>query len=367
MKRLASLVSLLLALMLVASACTTDEEGTENNESTEEGASEETTEGEDEETSGGEASGDVEDCQEGTLTISGSSTVEPVTASVADKYVAACGDGAEITVDGPGTTDGFDLFCQGQTDINDASRAIKDEEVAACEEAGVDVVELKVALDGIAVMTNPANDIECLSFVDLYALLGDQSEGFENWNDADALGEKLGSDVAPYPEAPLEISAPGTESGTYASMIEIVLEEVVEGAGGNEDAPIRTDYSGQADDNLIIEGITGSDSSLGWVGFAFATANADTVKILDVSAEPGGDCVAPTPETINDNSYPVSRALYIYVDKAKMADNPLLGSFVDYYLNDAYSDSVVNAFDEGQGYIELAEIEDTRSEWEAAK
>ncbi len=360
MKRLASVVSLLVALMLVASACTSEE------------TPEETSDDSSESSSGGESSeaapaGDVEDCQEGTLTISGSSTVEPVTASVADKYVAACGDGAEITVDGPGTSDGFDLFCQGQIDINDASRAIKEEEAAECADAGVDVLELKIALDGIAVMTNPANEIECVSFVDLYALLGDQSENFEKWSDADALGAELGSDLAPYPDADLEISAPGTESGTYASMIEIVLEEVVEEAGGNEDSPIRTDYSGQADDNLIIEGITGSESSLGWVGFAFAQANADAVKILEVSAEPGGDCVSPTPETINDNSYPVSRALYIYVDKAKMADNPLLGSFVDYYLNDAYSDSVVNAFDEGQGYIELAEIEETRSQWEAAK
>ncbi len=342
MKRLVTMASLFLTLMLVASAC----------------AGEEST---------STPAGDVEGCQEGTLVISGSSTVEPVTASVADKYVAACGNGADISVDGPGTSDGFDLFCQGKTDINDASREIKEEELTECDAAGVEVVELKIALDGIAVMTNPANDIECVSFVDLYALLGDQSEGFEKWSDANDLGAQLGSEVAPYPDADLEISAPGTESGTYASMIEIVLEEVVEEAGGNEDEPIRLDYAGQSDDNLIIEGITGSESSLGWVGYAFAQANADSVKVLEVSKEPGGDCVAPTPETINDNSYPVSRALYIYVDKAKMADNPLLGSFVDYYLNGAYSDSVINAFDEGQGYIELAEIEETRTQWEAAK
>ncbi len=216
-------------------------------------------------------------------------------------------------------------------------------------------IELLIAYDGISVMTNPANiAVECLSFVDLYSLLGGSSEGFGNWSDANDLAAELGSDVAPYPDAALEISGPGTESGTYDSFIEIVLEgigEEVEGEGGTF---IRTDFSGNADDNVIIEGIAGSDTSLGWVGFAFAEENLDRIKEIAVAPEPGAECVLPTVETIADGSYPVSRGLYIYVNNEKLASNPALAGFVDFYLNDGYTESVTKAFGES-GYVTLPE------------
>ena len=349
-KHLAKLVGLLLALTFVAAACTTDS----SEESTDAG-------------SGETASGDVS-CAAGNINVSGSSTVEPVSRRAAELYEDICAD-TVITVDGPGTGDGFKLFCDGETDISDASRAIKESEADTCAENGVEFTEIKVAFDGIAVMTSPNNDaVECLSFVDLYALLGGQSEGFETWSDASDLGAGLGSDLAPYPDAPLVISAPGTESGTYDSFLEIVLEGIGEEEEGEDGQFIRQDFSGNADDNVIIEGIAGADTSLGWVGFAFAAENADRVKTIAVSAEPGGECVEPTVDTIADGSYPVSRSLYIYVNNAKASENPALAGYVDFYLGDGYTESVTKAFGES-GYVELPadQLAEVQAAWEAAK
>ena len=118
--------------------------------------------------------------------------MQPISSRVGE-LLEDCGSGVAATVDGPGTGDGFELFCAGETDISDASRPIDEEELAACEDAGIEFIELKVGIDGISVLTNPANEIECLSFADLYALVGPESEGFENWSDAQDLATELGS------------------------------------------------------------------------------------------------------------------------------------------------------------------------------
>ncbi len=331
--KLLKMLGLALAFTLVAAACGGGDS---------DGASD----------SGPESAGSVENCGAGDINISGSSTVEPISTRVAELYEEVCPD-TFVTVDGPGTGDGFKLFCSGETDISDASRQIKDSEAEDCAAAGIDFTEFLVAFDGIAIMTNPANEaVSCLAFADLYALLGGQSEGFDSWSDASDLGASLGSTVAPYPDAPLDISAPGTESGTYDSFLEIVLEGIGEEEEGEDGAFIRTDFSGNADDNVIIEGITGSDTSLGWVGFAFAEENADRVKVLEISEEAGGDCVAPTVETIADSSYPVSRGLYIYANNERLDSNPALRGYLEFYFGDGYNESVTKAFGES-GYVAL--------------
>lgn len=301
----------------------------------------------------------------GSVVISGSSTVEPISSIVAEDFAAST-EGFDYTVDGPGTGDGFALFCEGETDISDASRPIKDEEAAACEENGISFVELKVGIDGISVLTSPANDaVSCLSYLDLYALLGPESQGFESWSDANdlagelagELGEEYGAVHAPYPDAPLEVTAPGEESGTYDSFLELVFEGIAEARG--TDPVARPDYTASADDNVIIEGIAGTDTSLGWVGFAFYEENADTVTALEVD---GGDgCVAPTAETIASNEYPISRDLFIYVNIDNAAENATLAEFVDYYL----SDEGIAAVEEA-GYVQLTPdaLEETRAAWE---
>lgn len=274
---------------------------------------------------------------DGEIFVSGSSTVEPITNAVAEAYAAENAE-FQYTVEGPGTGDGFALFCAGETDISDASRAISEEEAALCEEAGVEYVELLVAYDGLSVITSADNsEIECLSFLDLYALLGPESEGFASWSDANDLaaeleaefGDELGASNAPYPDVALDVTAPGEESGTYDSFVEIVFEDVAEARG--VDAVARIDYTASANDNVIVEGITGSATSLGWVGLAFAN-EAGGVKLLEID---GGDgCVAPSDETVADESYPISRPLFIYPSLTAVEGNPALAAFVDYYVAD---------------------------------
>ena len=276
---------------------------------------------------------------EGEIFVSGSSTVEPITNAVAEAF-AADNSGFQYTVEGPGTGDGFALFCNGETDISDASRAISEEEIALCEEAGVEYVELLVAYDGLSVITSEENEVSCLSFLDLYALLGPESEGFANWSDANdlaaeleaELGDEFGATNAPYPDASLDITAPGEESGTYDSFVEIVFGNIAEARGTDEVS--RIDYTASANDNVIVEGIASSPSSLGWVGLAFA-GEAEGLKSLDIDG--GGGCVTPSEETVADESYPISRPLFIYPSIAAVDENPAVAPFVDYYVSEGLS------------------------------
>jgi phosphate transport system substrate-binding protein len=265
--------------------------------------------------------------------------VAPITTRVAEKFKEKQ-SGVNINVDGPGTGDGFVLFCKGETDISDASRAIKKAEADACKAAGIEFIELKVAIDGMAVMTHPSNSaMTCLSLADLYALIGPEAKGFKKWSDASALGKELGSKVT-YPTANLDIYGPGEESGTYDSFVELVVESIGKKrleAGKikkGDEKTTRPDYSSSGDDNIIIQGIEGSKTSLGWVGIAYASEQGDKVKKLQLSKEPGGTCVDPTDENISSAKYPLARYLYIYVNAAKEKSNPAIGAFVDYFLND---------------------------------
>jgi len=298
----------------------------------------------------------------GEISVSGSSTVEPISTGVAEAFAAA-NPGFTYTVEGPGTGDGFKKFCAGETDISDASRKIKDEEAATCQAAGIEYVELKIAYDGMTVMTSPSNTaITCLSFPDLYALIGPESTGFAKWSDAAALAKELGSNTV-FPDAPLAITGPGEESGTFDSFVELAITPIA--TAREKDKTTRPDYTASANDNAIIEGVAGSDTSLGWVGFAFAQENADKVTELQVSKEANGTCVAPTVETISDGSYPLARSLYIYVNKAKAAANPAVVAFVDYYLAEGTISTVL----ETVPYVNLPAdtLTESRTAWDAVK
>ena len=274
----------------------------------------------------------------GEIFVSGSSTVEPISIAAGNTF----GDMAPrvaITVEGPGTGDGFAKFCAGETDISDASRPINEEEQATCADAGIEFIELKVGIDGLSVITSAEDtEIECLSFVDLYALLGPDAVGIDNWSDASANADEyaatvtdLGAVHTPYPDAELTVTAPGEESGTFDSFVELVIAEVGE-VLGVEDANVRVDYTASPNDNVIIEGVAANPTSLGWVGFAYVEENLDVVKPLQVDG--GGGCVEPSAETIASGEYPIARDLFIYVNAAKAAENPALSAFVDYYVNE---------------------------------
>jgi len=325
---------LLLALVLVAVACGGDDstDGTDGND--------------------GGSSGSIE--------VSGSSTVEPISARVGAAFDAA-NTGVATSVEGPGTGDGFARFCNGETDISDASRAIKESEAENCAANGIEYVELHIATDGISVITSPANDVvSCLDFNDMYALVGPESEGFDTWADANDLAADLGAGHAPYPDASLDITAPGEESGTYDTFVELVIEDVADER--NAEAATRVDYSAEANDQVIVNNISSNDTSFGWVGFAFFEENQDVLRAIEVD---GGDgCVAPTTETIASFEYPLSRPLYIYVKTNDLSAKPELVDFVDFYLSSDGLQAVADA-----GYVQLptADWEATVAAWEAAK
>jgi phosphate transport system substrate-binding protein len=296
----------------------------------------------------------------GKLFISGSSTVEPITGLVAELFNEENPDVA-INVEGPGTGDGFELFCNGETDISDASRPIDEDEAAVCQDNGVEYTELAVAIDGLSVLTSPeTTGIECLTFADTYALMGPESAGFDTWADANELDKELGGEGT-FPDERLTMVAPGEESGTYDSFIELAWGDIIEEREAEEAA--RPDYQSSANDNQIIGSLSGTAFSLGWVGFSFYEQNQDVVTAIPVD---GGDgCVEPTAETISSGEYPLARTLYIYVNKAKAEEKPALAAFVDFYLTDT---GLVEAV-QGVNYVVLHDdaLAESRSTWQAER
>jgi phosphate transport system substrate-binding protein len=312
---------------------------------------------------GGTGNGPVDEGLTGSVTISGSSTVEPISSLVAELFNEPDPD-VDITVQGPGTGDGFELFCNGEIDIADASRPIDEDEVAACADGGIEYQELEVALDGITVMVNAASAIECLSTADLYAVFGPESEGVDSTTDANTLSKEVGGDGA-MPSQDLEVTAPGEESGTYDAFIDLAgIEDTALENGVAEDAAaaLRPDYQSSPNDNVIIQAMEGSPNAIGFVGFAFAESAGDQVKEVGIDA--GDGCVQPTHDTIADGSYPLSRSLYIYPNVATAGDDAAVKAFVDYYLTD---DGLTLAVEEAN-YIALPadRQEATRSAWESA-
>lgn len=282
----------------------------------------------------------------GSVFVTGSSTVEPISIKVGELAGTAEGGNLKVTVEGPGTGDGFKKFCAGDGDIADASRKIKDEEVALCADGGVEYIELAVGIDGLTVATSPNNTaVECLDKAALYALVGPESEGFSSWADANAIAGELGSAYANLPDAPLSVFGPGEESGTYDSFVEFAIKSIAGDRG--TDTVTRADYTASPNDNVIVDGIESADTSLGWVGYAYYKAEQDRMKAIAI-ADKDGNCVLPTDETIADGSYPFSRTLYIYVNKAKAAENPAIAAYVDLYLSAQGVEQVSAA-----GYVQL--------------
>jgi phosphate transport system substrate-binding protein len=309
---------------------------------------------------GGGASGEV--------LVSGSSTVEPITSLVAENFQGENPD-VTIQVDGPGTTDGFVLFCEGSTDISDASRAIDPEEVTTCEDAGINYAELYIAIDGLSVIVPTGSPVECLTFNDLYAIFGPESADFSTWGDAADFSTSLGGETgipSDLDGTDLNITRPGEESGTYGSFIEIVTEPIAEEQGVGEDDVATlavgpfTQQSGN--DNFIVDGVAGSEGGVGFVGIAFADENSD--RVAEVQVDGGDGCVAPDEGTISSGEYPISRPLFIYPNTDKAAESDSVTAFVDFYLSDTGYDLVPES-----GYIQIpqADWDATNQVWEDAK
>jgi phosphate transport system substrate-binding protein len=250
----------------------------------------------------------------GRIEIDGSSTVYPISEAVAEEFTIATGSAVNTTVAFTGTGGGFKRFCAGETDISDASRPIKESEAELCAQSGVEYLELRVALDGLAVLVHPSNDFaQCITLPELKRV----------WEPGSTV--KIWSDVRPeWPAEAIRLYGPGTNSGTFDYFTEAVM--------GTEDAS-RPDYTASEDDNVLVQGVEGDRFALGYFGYAYFEENQERLKALQVDG--GAGCVAPTPETITSGTYtPLSRPLMIYVRKASLS-RPEVRRFVEFYLEKA--------------------------------
>ena len=254
------------------------------------------------EASGGEVSGTVE--------ADGSSTVGPLTTAAAEAFQGE-NPGVTVTVGISGTGGGFERFCVGETDISDASRPIKTDEPSegpACEENGITYTELQVAVDALTVIVNPENTwAECLTTEQLATIWGPDAEGnVTNWNQVDPS----------FPDEPLVLAGPGTDSGTFDYFTDVINGE--EGAS-------RADYTASEDDNVTIQAVAGETGGLGYLGYTYYEENQDTVKAVQIDS--GDGCIAPSAETAQDGTYtPLSRPLFIYTNNEKLTSNPALAA-----------------------------------------
>jgi phosphate transport system substrate-binding protein len=262
---------------------------------------------------GGQTNDPNADGVNGAVVIDGSSTVSPLTEAAADLYrdVEA---GVNVTVATSGTGGGFEKFCAGETDMSNASRPIKEEEAAICAENGIQFTELIVANDGLAVVVPKSNDFAvCLTVEQLNKIWGPESEGkVTSWNQIDSS----------FPDVDLALFGPGTDSGTF----DYFTKEV-----NGEEGAIRTDYSPSEDDNVLVQGITGSEGGLGFFGLSYVTENEDLVRAVDVDG--GAGCVSASTETVQDGTYtPLGRPLFVYVSNNAFVEKPQVKSFVEFYI-----------------------------------
>lgn len=248
----------------------------------------------------------------GQISVDGSSTVYPITEAVAEEFGKQ--SNTRVTVGVSGTGGGFKRFCAGETDISDASRTIKDTEKQACGQNQVEYIEIPIGHDGITMVVNPKNTFaECLKLDELKKIWAPNST-VKNWSQV----------RAGFPNQEIKLYGPGTASGTFD-----YFTEAVEGKSGAS----RADYTASEDDNVLVQGVEGDASSLGYFGYAYYKENQDKLKELAIDA--GSGCIKPTEQTIRDGSYqPLSRLLYIYVKKSALA-RPEVKNFVAYYLNNA--------------------------------
>jgi len=262
---------------------------------------------------GGQDESSDGDSLSGEVVTDGSSTVGPLT-EVAGEFFKEEQSGVNVSVATSGTGGGFEKFCQGQTDISNASRPIDEEEAAICEKEGVEYVELRVATDALTVVTSSENDfVDCLTTEELNTIWAPEAEDeITTW-----------SQVNPeFPDEPLELFGPGTDSGTF----DYFTDEI-----NGEEGASRSDYNASEDDNVIVQGVSGSPNALGYFGYTFYEENSDSLKAIAIDS--GDGCVEPSPETAADGTYtPLARPLFVYVATKAYADEPPVAAFVDFYV-----------------------------------
>lgn len=249
----------------------------------------------------------------GTIRVDGSSTVGPLTEAAAEFFQQE-NAGVQVTVGISGTGGGFEKFCNGETDISDASRPIEDDEKHACASEGITFAEAQVANDGLSVVVNPENTwATCLTVAQLKSVW-EQGSNIDNWNQIDPS----------FPDVPLELFGAGTDSGTFD-----YFTAAINGEEGNS----RTDYQATEDDNVTVQGVAGTKGGMGYFGLSYYEQNPDKLKLLQIDG--GNGCVTPSKETVQSGEYtPLSRPLLIYVKDASLK-RPVVDAFIKFYIDNA--------------------------------
>lgn len=283
------------------------------------------------------------DAVSGAIVSAGSSTVFPVTERMKQRFEEE-GFTGQITIDSIGSGAGFERFCvAGETDISNASRKIKDSEIESCKTIGREPLEFRVGTDALAVVVSQANDF--LTDVTLEELAAIFSTA-QKW-----------SDVRPdWPAEDILRFIPGTDSGTFDYFVEAVMAPANPDANGkantdNGEAAILAAGNLQMseDDNVLVQGVEGSPYAIGFFGFAYYQENEDKLNVLSL----GG--VAPTAETAEDNSYPLSRPLFIYSTAQIMQEKPQVAAFIYFYLTNVNAEIIdVGYFPASQATLDLA-------------
>ena len=265
--------------------------------------------GDDEESSGGGGGGGGGDLS-GNIRIDGSSTVQPFAEAAAELFSEE-NSGVKVTVGGAGTGDGFEKFCRGETQISDASRPIEEDETKLCEQANIKPVEVQVASDGITVVTNKNLKVDCMTTGQLKKLFG---KGAKATNLSQAGGN--------LPDQELALYTPGTESGTFDFFTEQI--------NGEEGVQRTEGIQTSADDNVIVQGVSGEPGGFGYAGFSFFEQNQD--KLNAVSVDGGDGCIEPTSKTIQSGEYkPLARPIFMY-PAAKALQKPEVKAFMEFAI-----------------------------------
>jgi phosphate transport system substrate-binding protein len=247
----------------------------------------------------------------GSVAVDGSSTVFPMSNAAAELLSEENPD-VQVAVAESGTGGGFEKFCAGQTDISDASRPIEQEEKDACAKEGIEYTELQVATDALTVVVHPDLDVDCLT-TDQLVKLWEPGSKVTNWNQLDPS----------FPDQEISLFGPGSDSGTYDYMAADVI--------GDESETTRDDYEASEDDNVLVQGVAGTEGATGYFGYTYYEENADSLKALSI--DDGNGCVAPSAETAQAGEYtPLSRPLFVYVKNSAYNDNAAVKEYVDFYV-----------------------------------
>lgn len=253
------------------------------------------------------------------IKVDGSSTVFPITEAVSEEFGKT--GGGKVMVGISGTGGGFKRFCRGETDISNASRPIKSSEKTACKESSIDFIELPVAYDGLAVVVNPKNTwVDYLTVEELKKIWSPDSQG---------VVTKWSQVRDGFPDEPIVLYGAGTDSGTFD-----YFTEAINGKSGSS----RGDYTASEDDNVLVEGVGSEKGGLGYFGLAYYEQNKDRLKIVpieDGKSDNGEGPIAPSMETVMDNTYqPLARPIFIYVS-AVSAQKANIAKYVEFYLDNA--------------------------------